>query len=651
MNHLHIDIETYSDISLTKCGVYKYVASPHFEILLFAYSIDNEPVRVIDLKQGEQIPEHVVYALAAHDYIKHAYNANFERVAIEKHLKTKLKINQWHCTLVKAGMMGLPMNLEGVASVLNIPEQKDKEGKNLLRYFTIPCKPTKVNGMRTRNLPGHDVTKWINFKKYAAQDVRVEKAIAREIAHFDIPEREIKLYMLDQRINDRGVMVDQVLVNNAIEISKVHTKKVFAEAIQLTGVLNPQSIPQLKTWLSERIGQDIPGLTKEDVPKLKKLTDDPTVKRILEIRQETGKTSIKKYTGIREAVNDDGRLRGMFQFVGANRTWRWAGRRVQLHNLPQNKVKDLEYARELVKCPNFDHLEIQYNIPMILSELIRTAFIAPKGRKLVIVDLSSIEARIISWLAGETWRLQVFKTHGKIYEASASQMFKVPIESIKEDSDLRQRGKVSELALGFGGGVGALVRMGAVKMGIPEEELPKLVKMWRNANPKICKLWKIVENAAIQTVHGRGPVTVKIPGNNAIIVFTMLRRDLRILLPSGRPLIYHKPFLEDGQYGPILNYWGMDQITKKWCRIDTYGGKLIENIVQAIARDVLADGMLRIDNAGYNLVVHVHDETVSEVPDKPGYLEPIVKIMKEPIAWAPGLPLDAKGFESYYYKK
>jgi DNA polymerase len=650
MNHLHIDIETYSSVPI-KCGVYKYVESPDFEILLFAYSVDDERVKVIDLKQGEEIPGQIMYALTAPGYIKHAYNANFERVAIEKHFKTKLKISQWHCTLVKAGMMGLPMNLDGVAKALSIPEQKDKEGKNLLRYFTMPCKPTKANGQRTRNLPADDIGKWIAFKKYATQDVSVEKAIAREISHFQIPKHEIDLYMLDQRINDRGVVVDQDLVNKAIQLGNEQHAKAIEEAIELTGVANPKSIQQLKGWLSKQLDQDITDLTKEAIPKLKELTDDKIIHRVLEIRQETGKTSVKKYDSIRGAISDDGRLRGMFQFIGANRTWRWAGRRVQVHNLPRNKVKDLEYARKLIKGAGLDVAELMYNVPFILSELIRTAFIAREGHKLAIVDLSSIEARVIAWLAGEKWRLDVFKTHGMIYEASAAQMFKVPIESITGDSDLRQRGKVSELALGFGGGVGALERMGAVKLGIAEDELPELVKMWRWASPKICKLWKIIECAAIATVAGQGTQTVPIPGTTARIVFSMFRRDLSIMLPSGRPLIYHIPFLIDGQYGPILNYYGVDQTTKKWWKIDTYGGKLVENIVQAIARDVLADGMLRIDKAGYNIVLHVHDETVSEVKDEPGHVEKITQIMKTPIPWAPGLPLDAKGFESKFYKK
>lgn len=648
MNTLSIDIETYSSIDLKKAGVYHYVEAPDFEILLFAYKIDNEPVQIVDLANGEKLPNDILFALTDPTVEKKAFNANFERVCIGEYLDMHLDPKQWTCTMVKASMLGLPLALEVVAKVLNLGEQKLAAGKALIRYFSVPCKPSKANGMRTRNLPEHAPDKWAEFKTYCIQDVVVESTISNRIAFFDIPAQEKKLWALDQRINDTGVLMDHSFITNAIRIDGDYRERLTEEAITLTGLSNPNSAAQLKDWIGAEMGTDVDKLTKEAVPELLKGTDNDTVKRVLNIRQEMAKTSVKKYMAMTNSICNDKRVRGLVQFYGANRTGRWAGRLIQVQNLPRIQLKDLDLARQLVVNADGELLEMVYgNVPDVLSQLIRTSFIAPEGHRLLVADFSAIEARVIAWLAGEHWRLEVFKTHGKIYEASASQMFKVPIEKITKGSPLRQRGKVAELALGYQGGPNALINMGALKEGLTEEELPKLVAMWRNANKAIVGLWDKVGNAAIEAVETGQAVVLK-----RGIRFHVEKNILFITLPSGRKLAYLRPRLVPGKFGtPALVYEGMNQVTKQWGKQDTYGGKLVENIVQAIARDCLADAMIRIDEAGYKIGLHVHDEVLSEMPDGVGSIDEMLDIMRQPIPWAPGLPLDADGFETMYYKK
>ena len=647
MQTLSIDIETFSSTDLLKCGVYKYTEAPDFTILLFAYAFNNEPVQIVDLASGEVLPEAVQSALTSPAVLKTAYNANFERTCIAKHFNITVPPGQWECTMVKAGMLGLPMSLDAASKVLNLDAKKDASGKALIRFFSLPCKPTVKNGNRERNLPQHDAEKWQMFKDYCVQDVVVEMSIRERIAYFDATPFEKKLWKLDQEINDRGVLVDLSFVNNAIAQDFENKEKLTAEAIQLTKLDNPNSAAQLKAWLTEEMGEDVSSLKKEAIPAMIKDADCEIVKRVLNLRQEMSKTSVKKYEAMAKAVCKDSRVRGLLQFYGANRTGRWAGRLVQVQNLPQNHLADLDLARKCVASNDLELLELLFgNVPDTLSQLIRTAFVARQGHRFFVGDFKAIEARVIAWLAGERWRMQVFATHGKIYEASAAQMFKVPIESVTKGSDLRQKGKVSELALGYQGGPNALIKMGALKMGVAEDELPKLVKMWRNANKAIVTLWNDVNNAAIAAVEGN-PTTIQHG-----IRFFMEKDILCIKLPSGRRLMYQSPRLAEGKFNSqVLSYEGMNQTTKQWCRQDTYGGKLVENIVQAIARDCLAESMLRLDEAGYTIVMHVHDENVLEVPNEFGSLAEVNAIMGRPIPWAKGLPLEADSYETNYYKK
>jgi DNA polymerase len=647
MQTLGIDIETYSSGDLMKSGVYKYVQANDFKILLFAYSVDNGPVHLLDIESGDQLPAYILAALTDPAVLKTAYNANFERTAIAKHFGIELNPNQWECTMAKSSMMGLPLGLDSVSKALRLQQEKSTEGKNLIRYFSIPCKPTKTNGQRARNLPEHDLEKWNRFKEYCRQDVVVEQAIREKLHWFTIPSSEKKLWSLDQKINDKGVLLDPPFVKNAIRFDLDFAERLSTEAIQLTGLDNPNSVSQLKAWMQEATGEEIASLSKETVPVLLKSTNSETAKRVLEIRQEMSKTSVKKYLAMSKAICADSRVRGLLQYYGANRTGRWAGRLVQVQNLPQNHLPDLALARQLVREGDINMLEMLFgNVPDTLSQLIRTSFIAPKDHRFIVADFAAIEARVIAWLAGEAWRLNVFATHGKIYEASASQMFKVPIESITKGSPLRQKGKVSELALGYQGGPNALITMGALKMGLLEEELPKLVKMWRNANRKIVEYWYEVEAAAIAAINGE-PNSIKHG-----IKFFMERGVLFIELPSKRRLAYLRPKVAMGKFGSMaITYEGMSQTTKQWTRQDTYGGKLVENIVQAVARDCLADAMLRVDAAGYPIVMHVHDEIVMEVKNGAGSLEEVNKIMGQTIPWAKGLPLRADSYETEFYKK
>lgn len=649
MDTLAIDVETYSSIDIKTSGAYKYVEAPDFEIMLFAYAFNDEPVQIIDLAQGEELPLKVELALGDVNVVKTAFNANFERKAILNHYCLKCRPEQWQCTMIKALTMGLPSSLDMVAKVLNFNEdkQKMKEGKALIQYFCKPCKPTKTNGGRTRNLPCHDLEKWETFKEYCKQDVEVERAIRNKLSKFETIEKEQKLWQLDQRINDRGINTDIVLINKAIECDNTYAQTLESEAKKLTGLSNPNSPTQLKKWLSEHVGYEVTSLTKDDVPTLIENAKDNIVKRVLELRQLMSKTSTKKYEAMQNARCKDGRVRGLLQFYGANRTGRWAGRLVQVQNLPQNHLPDLDDARNLVRSGNIEALEFLYDsIPDTLSQLIRTAFIPREGNRFIVSDFSAIEARVIAWYAGEQWRLDVFKTHGKIYEASASQMFKIPIEQIKKGSDLRQKGKIAELALGYGGSVGAITSMDKSK-SIPEEELPDLVKSWRAANPNITKFWWDCDKAAKKAIQERTTVCMQFG-----LKFIYNPGVLFIQLPSGRKLAYLKPKIENGKFDkPIITYEGMEQTSKQWTVLETYGPKLVENIVQATARDCLAEAMFRLDEEEFDIVMHVHDEVVLDVPKDKGSVEEINDIMGKPIAWAPTLPLRADGYECSYYMK
>ena len=644
-----IDIETYSSVDLKTSGVYKYIESPDFTILMLAYAVDNGEVQIVDFASGECLTDELSNFFEYPELCTFtAHNASFERLCINRFYMLDIPASSWSCNMVKCAMLGLPMALEQVAKVLRLPEQKDTEGKALIRYFCLPCKPTKANGLRTRNLPEHAPEKWQKFLSYCKQDVETERAIRNKIAFFEIPDTEIALYNLDQKINDTGVLLDPVLINNALYIDTNYRERLKAEAIEITGLANPNSAAQLKKWIADETDTAVDGLKKDDVLQLLKDVDNETVERMLYIRQEMSKTSVKKYVAMTKTLCADERVRGLLQFYGAGRTGRWAGRLIQVQNLPRIELKDLDLARTLVRKNDAEGLELLFgNVPDTLSQLIRTAFIASPGCRLIVSDFSAIEARVIAWLAGEKWRLEVFNTHGKIYEASAAQMFKVPIESITKGNPLRQKGKISELALGYQGGPGALEKMGALKMGLTEDELQPLVTAWRNANPAIVRLWADMGAAAIDAVENGERVLL-----HHGVAFFVQKGVLFMELPSGRRLSYMCPKLKTGKFGGMaLTYQGMDQTTKQWCTLDTYGGKLVENCVQAIARDCLADAMLRLDAAGYKIVMHVHDEVVLEVLDNAGTLAEVDEIMSAEIMWAKGLPLTAEGFETSYYKK
>lgn len=649
MRTLAIDIETYSSVDITKAGLYKYVESPDFEILLFAYAFDDEPVKVVNMR-GYQLPELASKVLCSPDFIKTAHNANFERVCLSKHLGVNLPIEQWECTMVKAANCGLPLSLDAVGKVLGLENQKMAAGKALINYFSKPCKQTKANGGRTRNLPKHDPDKWELFKTYCKRDVEVERDIRRRLSFFEIPQSEKELYKLDQEINDCGILLDTEMINNAITIDTNYRKKLTAEAVKITGLDNPNSVTQLKDWIESETGEEVDSLNKGDVPALIGKTESGEVKRLLQLRQELSKTSVKKYTTMQNAVCADNRARGLLQFYGANRTGRWAGRLVQVQNLPQNHLEDLDLARQLVKENDADTLELLFgNVPDTLSQLIRTAFIAKEGYTFAVADFSAIEARVTAWLADEKWRLELFQDpKADIYCASASQMFKVPVVKHGENGHLRQKGKISELALGYQGGVGAMVTMGALKMGLDEEELPDIVKAWRLANKQIVAFWRKANDAAITAIDEGRTVSV---GHGAS--FSCNGDCLFANLPSGRKLTYWKPTLKQGQFGPSIQYQGMDQTTKQWRQQDTYGGKLTENLVQAIARDCLAESMKRLDKEGYKLVMHVHDECIAEVPliSAERDLLKMYDLMGQPISWAPGLLLRADGYLTNYYRK
>lgn len=642
--YLSIDIETYSDIDLTKSGVYAYTDSPNFEILLFAYAFDDEEPKIVDLACGESLPQEVIHALSDESVIKAAFNAAFERTCLSKYLGVYLQPISWQCTAVQSAMLALPLSLDGVGEVLNIQRKKLKEGTDLIRYFSLPCKPTKTNGGRTRNLPEHAPEKWGQFKAYCIRDVDAEREIRWKLRNFPIPENEMELYQLDQEINDRGILVDRELVSRAVECDLQYKDKATARAYELTGLSNPNSVSQVKGWLSGH-GVEVNSLDKKAVKGLLNETDGEVLE-VLKLRLLMAKTSIKKYEAIKRSVCSNGRVRGLLQFYGANRTGRWAGRLVQVQNLPQNHLQDLTLARELVKQGQFEDVEMLYDsTPGVLSELIRTAFVPKPGSRFIVADFSAIEARVLAWLSGEKWRLDVFFSHGKIYEASASEMFGVPIKEITKGSSLRQKGKIAELALGYGGSVGALTSMGALDMGLMEEELQPLVSQWRNANPHITKFWWDVDAAAITAVREQRETVV------GRVRFSYKSGILFVTLPAGRKLSYIKPKLEINKIGREgLTYEGIGD-SKKWMRIETYGPKLVENIVQATSRDLLAEAMLRLRNNGFDIVMHVHDEVVLEVPNRQSSVEEICEIMAIAPEWAGGLPLRADGYECNYYKK
>ena len=661
MHHLSIDLETYSSIDIKKAGAHRYIASPDFEILLFAYSLDGADPVCVDFAAGEVLPSWVADAITSPEYIKHAHNAAFEWGCLSKYIGRQLPPEQWRCTMFHALYAGYPASLAAAGAALGLPEDKRKlnTGKALIRYFCVPCAPSKTNGGRTRNYAHHAPDRWQLFKEYNIGDVVTEMEIEKRLAAIPVPERLQKEWETDLIINSRGVAVDMDLVEGALALGDTVRSNLMAEAAQLSKLDNPNSVAQLKTWLEEETGKELRSLNKDSVARM--LANDlnsPQVQRMLEIRQELGKTSTKKYDAIEQAVCPDGRVRGLLQFYGANRTGRWAGRLVQVQNLPRTYTEPLELARELVKSRKLDALRVIYgSVPDTLSQLIRTAFIASPGNILIDADFSAIEARVISWLAGEEWRLEVFRTHGKIYEASASQMFGVPIDLIKKNNPeyaLRQKGKVAELALGYQGSTGALINMGALNMGIPEEDLPDIVSRWRDANKRIKDLWYKLQNAAIQAITQGGSVDV----NGLIIAHewdaTQNTDYMTITLPSGRKLFYNAPQIGENKWGgPSISYMGVND-KNKWGRVETYGGKLVENCVQAIARDCLAQAIEHLEATGFPVVFHVHDEVVIDIrpfADDEEMLAKTVEIMSRPVPWAPGLPLDADGWVGKFFKK
>ena len=641
MQHLSIDIETYSSVNLQKAGVYKYAESPDFDILLFGYSVDGGRVQVTDLACGDKIPAEIVAALYDDSVTKWAFNAQFERVCLSNYLDTWLSPDSWHCTMVWSATLGLPLSLEGVGAVLGLEKQKLTEGKNLIKYFCVPCAPTKTNGGRTRNLPLHDMEKWEQFKAYNLRDVETEMSIQKKLSRFPVPDFIWDEYHLDQEINDRGIGLDMTLVEQAIAIDSISRKNLTQQIQNLTDIENPNSVAQMKGWLSDK-GLEMDTLGKKAVAETLK-TAPKHLADVLSLRQQLAKSSVKKYTAMQTAVCKDCRARGMFQYYGANRTGRFAGRIIQLQNLPQNHMSDLADARELVRSGNYDALELLYDdIPDTLSQLIRTAFVPQNGRKFIVADFSAIEARVLAWLAGEKWRMKVFADGKDIYCSSASQMFGVPVEKHGINGHLRQKGKIAELALGYGGSVGALKSMGALEMGLTEEELQPLVNAWRNANPMITSLWWDIDRAVKTTVREHIPTEV------AGLKFTYESGFLFMKLPSGRRLAYVKPRMGINQFGSeSVTYEGVGA-TKKWERLESYGPKFCENAIQAIARDILMYAMQTLRNC--SIVAHVHDELIIEA-DRRMSLSAVCEQMGRTPPWAKGLLLRADGYECDFYKK
>ena len=645
MKTLSIDIETYSDIPLQKTGVYRYSGSPNFEILLFGYSIDSGPVQVVDLTCGEHIPKEVLAALEDDSVIKWAFNAAFERVCLSRYLGYPtgeyLDPESWHCSMVWAATMGLPLSLEGVGAVLGLEKQKLTEGKELIKYFCQPCLPTKANGQRTRNRPFHAPDKWELFKRYNARDVEAEMGIQQKLSKFPVPPQVWEEYDIDQEINDRGVRIDMELVEQAIDMDARSRQELTDAMKHMTALENPNSVQQMKQWLSDN-GVVTDSLGKKVVAELLK-TAPPELAEVLTLRQQLAKSSVRKYQAMEKTVCSDSRARGMFMFYGANRTGRFSGRNIQLQNLPQNHLPDLAEARALVRSGDFDAVKLLYeDVPDTLSQLIRTAFIPRDGAQFLVADFSAIEARVIAWFAGETWRQEVFAKGGDIYCASASQMFKVPVEKHGVNGHLRQKGKIAELALGYGGSVGALKAMGAIEMGLTEDELPPLVDAWRQSNPNIVKFWWAVDHAVMEAVRYKHTTT------NYGLTFSCRSGMLFITLPSGRKLAYVKPKVGTNKFGgECITYEGIGS-TKKWERLDSYGPKFVENIVQATARDILCYAMRTLRHC--SIVMHIHDELVIEADPRMS-LDVVCQQMARTPPWAKGLLLRADGYATPFYKK
>ena len=645
---LSIDLETYSDVDLSTCGVYRYVEGD-FHILLFAYAFDDDPVRIIDMACGEALPQEIVDAIFDDDVVKAAWNAQFERTCLSQYFGRRLPPDSWQCSMVWAASLSLPLALKNAALVLKTGEQKDKAGEDLIRFFSVPCKPTKTNGGRTRNLPEHAPEKWRQFKEYCLQDVRTERDIRKKLEAFPLLAQEWDFYHMDQRINDRGVLIDKTLVEQAITCDLMLSEEMSKKAYELTGLENPNSVSQLKGWLEER-GIEISSLGKKDVAAMIKEIDkgglDQEALDMLKLRLQMAKSSVKKYQAADRYICSDGRAHGLFQFSGANRTQRWAGRGIQLQNLPQNHISTLDEARELVKLGCFDMVESIYgNTPDILSQLIRTMLIPREGCEFIVADFSAIEARVLAWLAGEQWRMDAFKRGDDIYCASASQMFGVPVVKHGINGELRQKGKVAELACGYGGAAGALISMGALDMGLTEEELPGLIDDWRIANPHIVQFWWDVEKAAMDTVKDHRERSV------GRIGFQFSANTLWIVLPSGRKLAYIKPRLQPNRFGRMAVTFESLNAANKWSRGETYSGRLVENLTQATARDLLAEAMWRMEQAGLDIVGHVHDEVILEVPKGKVTVEDVCTIMNQNPSWADGIALSSAGYRGDYYFK
>ncbi|OUC52553.1 hypothetical protein B7939_01125 [Eggerthia catenaformis] len=647
LSRLHIDLETYCELDLSKVGVYAYASHPSFDILLFAYAYDDDPVRIIDMT-CESIPDQVLSDLTDESVIKVAHNAAFEMTCLENYLMLEIDPHQWEDTMVMAMQQGLPASLAQVGEVLSLDRQKMSIGKALITYFCKPCKATRTNGQRTRNLPHHDPDKWEAFKSYCLRDVEVEKTIYMTLAKSWQPEIEKDIWCLDQEINRRGILTDTKLVNNAVALDQSIAAQNTAALSEIVHSSNPNSTAQFKQWLNRKKGLAVTSFTKTTAKELLESTDDPEVKRAIELKLMLSKTSVKKYEAIQRADNGDHRMRGLFQYYGANRTGRWAGRLVQLQNLPQNHIEELDFARELVRERDQEVLEIMYDsVPDILSQLIRTAFIPRKGCKFIVADYSAIEARVIAWLAGETWRQRIFADNGDIYCASASQMFGVPVIKHGINGHLRQKGKIAELALGYGGGPAAMKQFGADRLGMSEADIIKTVKLWRAKSPHITKLWNDVGNAVMDIIDNEASLRVL----NKNVRLKKEGRALVIVLPSGRKLYYQDAIIRDGERGARIEYRGVNQTSRKYEMISTWGGKLVENIIQAIARDVLAMAMLRLDAHGYHIVGHIHDEVIIEA-DMTDKVEDVCDIMcRHDCDWMKGLILNAAGYEGSYYFK
>ena len=642
IEELGIDIETYSEVNLKDCGLYRYADDPSYEVLLFAYSVNGGPTQQVDLAMGETIPQKIADALYDPSVLKTAHNAAFERVCLSRHFGRPIPVEQWDCTMVRCARMGFPLSLASAGEALGLRQQKMTEGKALIRYFSCPCKPTKKNGMRTRNYPADDPDKWAVYKRYNKVDVDVEQAIRRKVTRLDYAEWDQKLWYLDQRINDRGVMLDKLLAENAERMDEEYKTRLTEEASELTGLSNPNSVAQLKAWLERDSGTTIKSLNKTEMTTIAANAKSDEARRLLAIRTEMGKTSTKKYSAMLRCVCRDGRIHGITQFCGAARTGRWAGRLVQLQNLPQNHMEDLDDARNLVKAGDLDDLEMCYgNVPSVLSELIRTAFVAKPGCTFHVCDFSAIEARVLAWVAGEKWVLDVFRDGGDIYCATAGKMFNCRVEKHGENAHLRQKGKIATLALGYQGGVGALDAMGGKRMGLTEPEMKVIVAQWRTANPKIVRFWADVERASRAALASDTEIHLKHG-----ITFRRRWGGLLVRLPSGRSIYYPRARKEERG----ISYEGQNQVTGKWSRIETYGGKMTENIVQAIARDLLGHTMLWLDEAGFEIVFHVHDEAIVEAHEGQT-LQQIEDIFARVPSWAEGLPLKGAGYTTPYYLK